>query len=77
MCSFSEEEIKKYLDILHKYKKSQKEKAGEEGEEDKNKCSYCRKNKGYSIYSGYKLCDNCGCQNGHVWGILIIKIMID
>ena len=40
---YTEEEIKKYLEILHKYKKPQKEKASEAGEEEKNKCSYCQK----------------------------------
>ena len=32
-----------------------------------------KKNEGYTIYSGYKLCDNCGCQNGHVLGYFDYK----
>ena len=60
----SEEEIKKYLDILHNYKN----KTVENNEVKKPKCKNCQESACFSIYSGYKVCESCGCLNGHVLG---------
>ena len=66
MCCFSEEEIKRYLGILHNYTNPPEEKSIEASR--KTKCCNCRRDDSFTIYSGYKLCGNCGCQNGHVLG---------
>ena len=58
---YTEEEIKKYLDILHNYT-TQKE------ESNKPKCKNCQESDYFSIYSGYKVCESCGTLNGHVLG---------
>ena len=64
MCiiRYSEEEIKRYLGILHNYTECDEERV--------DKCSFCQRDDSFTIYSGYKLCENCGCQNGHVLGYL-------
>ena len=59
--SYTEEEIKKYLDILHNYKNKTEE-------SNKPKCKNCQESDCFSIYSGYKVCESCGCLNGHVLG---------
>ena len=56
--TYTEEEIKKYLDILHNYKV--------EREGVISKCCNCPNNKFFTIDSGYKICDECGTENGHV-----------
>ena len=61
---YSEEEIKRYLGILHKYTK--KELISEVSR--KSKCRNCQRDDCFSIYSGYKVCESCGCLNGHVLG---------
>ena len=58
--SYREEEIKKYLDILHNYNKAE--------ESNKTKCCNCQESNCFSIYSGQKLCETCGTLNGHVLG---------
>ena len=60
---YSEEEIKKYLDILYKYTKPPEEELSR-----KTKCCNCQRDDCFTIVSGFKLCENCGCQNGHVLG---------
>ena len=61
MC-YSEEQTKRYLEILYKYTKP-------EVEESKiTKCKNCQRDDCFSIYSGYKVCESCGCLNGHVLG---------
>ena len=63
--SYTEEEIKKYLGILHKYKvESKKVKSG---------CLNCSNTEFFTIDSGYKICDECGTQNGHVLGLFDVK----
>ena len=64
MCAstYSEEKIKRYLDILHNYNKQTVEDGGRQP-----KCCNCQSDC-FSIYSGYKICDSCGCLNGHVLG---------
>ena len=65
--SYSEEEIKKYLNILSNYKNQNKK------FEIKSKCCRCSNNESFSIYSGLKICDECGTENGHVLGLFDLK----
>ena len=53
---YTEEEIKKYLDILHNYgvQRSWDNNTNPPEERQKPKCKNCQRDK------------NCGCQNGHV-----------
>ena len=60
--TYTEEEIKKYLDILHNYKVER------EVVPTISKCCNCPNNKFFTIESGYKLCNECGTTNGHVLG---------
>ena len=55
---YTEEEIKKYLDILHNYgvQRSWDNNTNPPEERQKPKCKNCQRDK------------NCGCQNGHVLG---------
>ena len=65
--TYTEEEIKKYLNILSNYKnRNQKF-------ELKSKCCGCSNNESFSIYSGLKICDECGTENGHVLGLFDLK----
>ena len=61
--SYTKEEIKKYLDILYKYNKPEVEEKSR-----KSKCWNCQRDDCFTIYSGFKVCENCGGQNGHVLG---------
>ena len=61
--SYTEEQIKKYLDILHNYTNQ----TVEDGDR-KAKCINCQRSDCFFIYSGYKICDSCGGLNGHVLG---------
>ena len=63
MC-YSEEEIKKYLDIIHKYTKPQ-----EKETDRKTRCWNCQETD-FEIDKGFKICENCGCQNEAVLGFL-------
>ena len=65
--SYSEEEIKKYLNILSNYKNQNKK------FELKSKCRGCSNNESFSIYLGLKICDECGTENGHVLGLFDLK----
>ena len=66
--SYTEEEIKKYLDILHNYKVER-----EGGHRGCSPCCNCPNNKFFTIDSGYKVCDECGTENGHVLGLFDLK----
>ena len=59
--TYTEEEIKKYLDILHNYNIKPKVQVSE-----KSKCLNCTNTECFTIDSGYKICDECGTANGHV-----------
>ena len=63
--SYSEEEIKKYMNILHNYTKSPEKEVSR-----KTRCWNCQRDDCFDIVSGFKLCMNCGCQNEHVLGYL-------
>ena len=65
--TYSEEEIKKYLDILHNYNKPMQQFS------PKSKCSNCSNTEFFTIDSGYKICDGCGVLNGHVLGFFDVK----
>ena len=65
MC-YSEEQIKRYLEILHNYTIPPEEKSSEASR--KNKCWNCQRDDCFITYSGFKVCENCGGQNGHVLG---------
>ena len=60
---YSEEEIKRYLDILHNYTKPPEKETGQ-----KTRCWNCQRDDCFNIVSGYKLCENCGSQNEHILG---------
>ena len=65
--TYSEEEVRKYFEIIKKYTKP---KEAESSETDrKTKCWYCQETD-FEIVSGFKICENCGCQNEHYLGYL-------
>ena len=55
---FTDNEIKKYLDIIYKYTKSPKNET-----DRKISCSSCQE-KEFDLVAGYVFCVNCGRQNG-------------
>ena len=63
MC-YSEEEIKKYMNILHNYTKPPEKETSR-----KTRCWNCQETD-FDLVSGFKICVNCGCQNEHVLGYL-------
>ena len=65
--SYTEEEINKYLNILHNYNKPMQQIT------PKSKCLGCSNTKSFSIDSGLKICDECGTANGHVLGFFDLK----
>ena len=65
--SYTEDQIQKYLEILHKYTKKPVEKV------IKNKCCNCQNSECFTIDSGYKICDYCGAAIGHVLGFYDVK----
>ena len=66
--SYTEEEIKKYPDILHNYTSQPVEEFS-----GKSKCSNCQNSESFTIDSGYKICHECGTANGHVLGFYDVK----
>ena len=66
--AYTEEEIKKYLDILHNYNIEPVEEVNE-----KAKCVNCQNRESFTIDFGYKICDECGVANGHVLGLYDFK----
>ena len=62
--SYSEEEIKKYLDIIHNFTKSPKKET-----DRKTRCWNCQESD-FELVSGFKICANCGCQNERYLGYL-------
>ena len=65
--SYTEEEIKKYLNILSNYKKSLQQ------FKLKSKCKGCSNTESFSSYSGYNMCNECGTLNGHILGPFDVK----
>ena len=67
MC-YTEDQIKKYLDILNNYKNLSVEDEG-----GKVKCWNCQNSECFFIHLGYNICDYCGAANGHVLGYYDVK----
>ena len=65
--SYTEEEIKKYLNILSNYKKSLQQ------FKLKSKCKGCSNTESFSSYSGYNMCNECGTLNSHILGQFDLK----
>ena len=63
---YSEEEIKRYSDILYKYTRETVAVPNEVS--IKPKCKNCQRDDCFTIYSGFKVCESCGLLNGHVLG---------
>ena len=61
--SYTEEEIKKYLNILHNYK----------DKVEREICKGCLKPENFSTYSGQYLCLECGQLKGHILGNIELK----
>ena len=70
---YTEEEIKKYLDILYNYKVEREGVIGGTYGSPISKCSNCSNSEFFTIDSGYKICDECGVANGHVLGFYDVK----
>ena len=68
--SYTEDQIKQYLEILHNYTKKPVE---EVDNSKKAKCCNCQNSDSFTIDSGYKICDYCGVANGHVLGFHDVK----
>ena len=67
--NYTEEEIKKYLDILHNYKVEREEKVVSLI----YKCKGCSSTESFSSYLGYNMCNECGTLNGHILGKFDVK----
>ena len=65
--SYTEDQIKHYLNILHIYTKAKEEIS------NKSKCCNCQNTDRFDIVSGYKVCDECGTTNGYVLGLYDVK----
>ena len=66
--TYTEEEIKKYLQIRNNYTSKPEEEVNV-----KAKCCNCQSSESFTIDSGYKICDECGLANGHVLGFYDVK----
>ena len=66
--TYAEEEIIKYVEILHNYTSQPVEEVNV-----KAKCCNCQNSECFTIDSGYKICDYCGVANGHVLGFYDVK----
>ena len=64
--SYTEDQIKKYLEILHNYTKKPVDVSR------KVICINC-KSDSFCVESGYNICDSCGTTNGHVLGYFDLK----
>ena len=67
---YTEEEIKKYLEILHNYKV---EREGVKEILDSNICKGCLNPKSFSEYLGQHICIECGKFHGHILGNIELK----
>ena len=72
MC-YTEEEIKKYLEILNNYKTVPPLRAVEDANATRKvRCRNCQ-SECFFIHLGYNICDYCGAANGHVLGYYDVK----
>ena len=67
---YTEEEIKKYLDILSNYKKTLKQLTPKS---TKLKCTCCLNSESFSPYLGYNMCNECGVFHSHILGNIELK----
>ena len=65
--SYTEEEIKKYLNIINNYKKNLDDKSTVAS------CKGCKKTEFFVIDFGQRICRECGVVNGHVLGLYDVK----
>ena len=65
--SYTEDQIKKYLEILLNYTKKPVE------EVRRSKCWNCQNSECFTIDSGYKICDYCGAAFRYVLGFYDVK----
>ena len=67
---YSQEEIDKYMEILHNYTKNSGVAAGGFWGEalPPPQCLNCENSTSFTIDFGYKICEECGITNGHVLG---------
>ena len=75
--SYSEDQIKKYLEILHNDTKNISDESKMQsspaggfwgGATPPSKCLNCENRTFWTIDFGYKICEECGITNGHVLG---------
>ena len=66
--TYTEDQIKQYLEILHNYTK----KPVEGVDNRKVRCKNCQSDS-FLVESGYNICDFCGTTNGHVLGYFDLK----
>ena len=69
--NYTEEEIKKYLNIIHNYKVEKEGVIG--GTVHSPICKGCSNTESFSTYSGYNMCNECGTLNGHILGQFDVK----
>ena len=69
--NYTEEEIKKYLDILHNYKVEREGVIG--GTYGFPICKGCTNTESFSSYLGFNMCNECGTLNGHILGNIELK----
>ena len=62
--NYSEDQITKYLEILHNYTKNTQN----EPKMQSPQCLNCENSTSFTIDFGYKICEECGSTNGHVLG---------
>ena len=73
MPPYTEDQIKRYLEILHNYTKPKEEKEDEIVASKKAKCCNCPNSERFTIHFGQKICDECGVANGHVLGFFDVR----
>ena len=71
--SYTEDQIKKYLEILDNYTKQPVEGEADMDMSKKAKGCNCKNSECFNIDFGYKICDYCGVANGHVLGFYDVK----
>ena len=69
MC-YKEDQIKKYLEILHNYTKKPIE---EVNDSKRVKCWNCQNSECFFTHLGFNICDYCNASSGHVLGFYDVK----
>lgn len=65
--TYTDEEIERYLGILHKHTERQEPTANHEVENTHFRCWNCQSDR-FFVESGYNRCESCGASNGHALG---------